>query len=184
VSSLPPQSAPDGQPPAQRGFGLIEVLIAVLVVAVGLLGFAKMQALAVGSTRNSGTRAIVAMQTSALAAAMRANQAYWAAGLAPASFTVSGSTLSNSTLNGLTTNCTTGVCTPAQMAAFDLKNWGASLTAMFPASGGTVSCSTVVGSPVTCTITVSWSEKTIALNAATASGTATGTLNYTLLVQP
>src|SRR5882762_10823187 len=85
---------------AVRGFGLIEVLIAVLVVAIGLLGFAKMQALAVGSTRSSGTRAIVALQTSALAAAMRANEAYWAAGLAPATFTVNGAVLSDSTLNG------------------------------------------------------------------------------------
>jgi len=169
---------------AVRGFSLIEVLIAVLVVAIGLLGFAKMQALAVGSTRSSGTRAIVALQTSALAAAMRANEAYWAAGLAPATFTVNGAVLSDSTLNGFAVNCTSGACTPAQMAAFDLKNWGTSLLALFPSSGGTVSCSTVVGSPVTCTITVSWSEKTVAINAATAAGSAPRTLNYTLLVQP
>jgi type IV pilus assembly protein PilV len=169
---------------AARGFGLIEVMIAVLVIAVGLLGFAKMQALAVGSTRNSGTRAIVAMQTSALAAAMRANEAYWAAGLAPASFSVAGTTLSDATLNGLTADCTAAACTPVQMAAFDLKNWGASLLAMFPGGGGTVACSTVAGSPVTCTITVSWSEKTIAINAATSAGSAPATLTYTLLVQP
>jgi type IV pilus assembly protein PilV len=70
------------------------------------------------------------------------------------------------------------------MAAFDLKNWGASLAAVFPGGGGTVSCSTVVGSPVTCTITVNWTEKTIAINATTASASAPVTLNYTLLVQP
>jgi type IV pilus assembly protein PilV len=169
---------------AVRGFGLIEVLIAVAVVAIGLLGFAKMQALAVGSTHNSGTRAIVALQASALAGVMRANEAYWAAGLAPATFTVTGSTLSDTTLNGLTTVCTSGVCTPVQMAAFDLKNWGTSLAAMFPSSTGTISCSTVVGSPVTCTITVNWSEKTVAVNAAVSSGSAPVTLSYTLLVQP
>lgn len=171
-------------PASQRGFSLVEVMIAVLIVAVGLLGFAKMQALAVGSTRNSGTRSMVAMQTSALAASMRANEAYWAAGLAPATFTVTGATLGDATLDGLTVDCTAGVCTPAQMAAFDLKNWGTSLTALFPSASGTIACSTVLGSPVTCTITVSWSEKTVAINAATVSGSAPGTLNYTLLVQP
>jgi type IV pilus assembly protein PilV len=70
------------------------------------------------------------------------------------------------------------------MAAFDLKNWGTSLAALFPGASGAIACSTVVGSPVTCTIGVSWSEKTIAINAATVSGSAPGTLNYTLLVQP
>jgi type IV pilus assembly protein PilV len=159
-------------------------MIAVVVIAIGLLGFAKMQALALGSTHNSGTRSLVALQASALAGAMRANEAYWAAGLAPATFTVTGSTVSDTTLNGLTIDCTAAACTPAQVAAFDVKNWGASLAAMFPGSSGSIACSTVVGSPVTCTITVTWSEKTIAVNAATASGSGPATLNYTLLVQP
>ena len=167
-----------------KGFGLIEALIAVAVVAIGLLGFAKMQALAVGSTHSSGTRALIAMQASSLAGAMRANQAYWAAGVAPASFTVSGSTLTDTTLNGLSNDCTAAVCTPAQMAAFDVKNWGTSLAAMFPGAGATISCSTVIGSPVTCTITVNWSEKVAAVNAAVAGGSAPVVLAYTQLVQP
>jgi type IV pilus assembly protein PilV len=169
---------------ASRGFGLIEALIAVAVVAIGLLGFAKMQALSVGSTHNSGTRALVALQASALAGTMRANEAYWAAGLAPASFTVTGSTLGDATLNGASTDCASVHCTPAQMAAYDVKAWGTSLAATFPSANATISCSTVVGSPVTCTITVNWSEKTVAINAATASGSAPATLSYTLLVQP
>ena len=167
-----------------RGFGLIEVLIAVAVVAIGLLGFAKMQALSVGSTHNSGTRALIALQASGLAGAMRANEAYWGAGLAPATFTVTGSTLGDSTLNGMTTDCTAGTCTAAQVAAYDLKAWGASLAAMFPSSTATVSCSTTIGTPVTCTITVNWSEKTIAVNASVAGSSAPSTLAYTLLVQP
>jgi type IV pilus assembly protein PilV len=166
------------------GFGLIEAMVAVAVVAIGLLGFAKMQALAVGSTHNSGTRALIAMQASSLAGAMRANQAYWGAGTAPASFTVTGSTLSDTTLNGLTNDCTAAVCTPVQMAAFDVKNWGTSLAAMFPGGGATISCSTVIGSPITCTITVNWSEKVTAVNTAAAAGSAPVVLSYTQLVQP
>ncbi|HTT13399.1 MAG TPA: type IV pilus modification protein PilV [Burkholderiaceae bacterium] len=167
-----------------RGFGLIEMLVAVAVVAIGLLGFAKMQALAIGSTHNSGTRALIALQASSLASAMRANEAYWGAGIAPASFTVSGAQLSDATLSTYTSDCTTVVCTPAQMAAFDARTWGASLAAMFPGAGATISCSTVIGTPVTCTITVNWSEKTVAVNAAVAAGSAPATLAYTLLVQP
>jgi len=169
---------------APRGFGLIEMLVAVAVVAIGLLGFAKMQALAIGSTHNSGTRALVALQASSLAGAMRANEAYWAAGVAPASFTVSGATLSDATLSSFTTDCTSVVCTPAQMAAFDARTWGSSLAAMFPGANATISCSTVIGTPVTCTITVSWSEKTVAVNAAVAASSGPATLSYTLLVQP
>jgi type IV pilus assembly protein PilV len=168
----------------QRGFGLIEAMVAVAVVAIGLLGFAKMQALAVGSTHSSGTRALIAMQASSLAGAMRANEAYWGAGVAPASFTVAGSTLSDTTLNGLTNDCTAAVCTPVQMAAFDVKNWGTSLAAMFPGGGATISCSTVIGSPITCTITVNWTEKVTAVNAAVSAGSAPVVLAYTQVVQP
>ena len=70
----------------QRGFTLLEVLVAILVTSVGLLGLAKMQALAVSSTQVASSKSIIAMQTAGLAAAMHGNRAYWGNGLAPATF--------------------------------------------------------------------------------------------------
>jgi len=69
---------------ACRGFSLVEVMVALVVCAIGLLGLAKMESLAVASTSVAAARSIAAIEASSLAAAMHANKAYWAAGTAPA----------------------------------------------------------------------------------------------------
>src|SRR5271165_540814 len=71
-----------------HGFSLVEVMVALVVCALGLLGLAKMESLAVVSTAVASSRSLAAIQASSLAAAMHANRGYWAAGLAPASTTV------------------------------------------------------------------------------------------------
>jgi len=168
---------------AGRGFSLVEVMIAVFVIAVGLLGMGKMQALAISSTKNASVRSIAALQATSLTAAMRANGAYWSAGLAPASVTVTGTTLGDATLNAQTTDCSAAVCTPVQMAAFDLRAWGTNLAASFPSGSGAVSCTTSLSAPISCTVTVNWVERTVGINSA-AAGTSATTLSYNLLVQP
>src|ERR1700675_2427505 len=78
------------------GFTLIEVLVALIITAIGLLGIAKIQALVYANTSSASARGLVAIQAAGLAAAMHANRAYWALGLAPypgaAGFTITGST--------------------------------------------------------------------------------------------
>ena len=175
----------------QAGFTLIEVLVALIVIAIGLLGVAGMQALAINSTSIARTQSLAAMQASSLAAAMQANEAYWTNG-ALASTTVNGQTLSDATLNSQTVDCSAAPCNlSAQMAAYDLKQWGQSLQNLLPGGQGQVTCTTIIGTPVTCTISVSWTEKNVALNAAT--GTETGALatgqggitqTYSMVVQP
>lgn len=60
------------------GFTLVEVMVALIIIAIGTLGIAKMQALALSSTGASRSRALAAIEASSLAAAMHANRAYWA----------------------------------------------------------------------------------------------------------
>jgi type IV pilus assembly protein PilV len=60
-----------------KGFTLTEVLVALIIIAIGALGIAKMQALALSSTGASRSRALAAIEASSLAAAMHANRAYW-----------------------------------------------------------------------------------------------------------
>ncbi|QQP98111.1 type IV pilus modification protein PilV [Lysobacter enzymogenes] len=57
----------------QAGVGLIEILIAVLVLGFGLLGAAAMQSLALRNSQSSMERSQAVVQTYAIADAMRAN---------------------------------------------------------------------------------------------------------------
>jgi type IV pilus assembly protein PilV len=177
-----------------QGFGLIEVMVSLVVIAVGLLGVAKLNALAIGNTRNSGSRAVAAIYAGSLSAAMHANGLYWqTAGTATAGVTATGGTLTvDSTLAAQTADCaysstnTAPSCSAVQMAAHDLRGWSVSLQQL-PTGSGTVACSpatTPVTAPVTCTITVYWTEKTIANNAAVNSASQPATQHLIALVQP
>ena len=73
----------------ERGFSLVEVMVALVICAVGLLGLAKMESLALSSTSVANSRSLAAIEASSLAAAMHANPGYWAAGKAPATTVVS-----------------------------------------------------------------------------------------------
>lgn len=57
----------------QGGVGLIEVMVAVLVMGVGLLGIAAMQATALKNTQSSLERSQAVVQSYAVLDAMRAN---------------------------------------------------------------------------------------------------------------
>src|ERR1700730_1555965 len=112
------------------GFSLVEVMVALVVVSIGLLGLAKMESLALSSTSVAGSRALAAIEASSLASAMHANPGYWAAGVAPASTTVYYDTSNALQISdtGLATaaTCLTGgggSCAPAQMAAYDVQQW-------------------------------------------------------------
>ncbi|GCB04126.1 prepilin-type N-terminal cleavage/methylation domain-containing protein [Ralstonia sp. SET104] len=174
------------------GFSLIEALITMVVVGVGLLGLAKIQAAAVGNTQISRVRSLVALQTESLAAAMHGNGAFWAAGgTAPATFSVSGTTVTD-TSNVLNQTLTAGMCrsgkpcTPAQLAAYDVQQWASTMNANFPGYSATVNCTTTTGVPVSCNITVNWNEKYIAVNNTTAASgvTTASTQSFTVYVQP
>lgn len=62
----------------ERGFSLVEVMVAVIVICVGLLGIAKMQALALSNTTTARLRSLAAIEAASLAAAMHSNRLYWA----------------------------------------------------------------------------------------------------------
>ena len=172
------------------GFSLVEVMVALVIVSIGLLGLAKMESLALSSTSVAGSRSIAALQASSLAAAMHANPGYWAAGVAPA-------TTSISYIGGLLTitdpglaapaTCTTagtGSCVPGTMAAYDVQQWAAAVKSVLPGYLATVNCTITVGTPVTCTIQIQWSEGAVAGNSAQTNLAGLNQPTYTLFVQP
>lgn len=184
---------------AQRGFSLIEALVALLVISIGLLGVAGLQALAVNNTHTASLRSIAAIEAANMAAYMGANPAFWAQ-VAPSSVTVvygSATPFSGagaSTLNGqLPSSCTSTQCTNYQMAAWDLNNWGRDLAQQLPAGRGGVQCkgsTGAVSNPYTCIINVQWQEKSLSLNVTGTSTTSaapapsTTMQTYSMVTQP
>ncbi|WP_203143961.1 type IV pilus modification protein PilV [Marinobacter mangrovi] len=57
----------------QRGFTMIEVLVAVLILAIGLLGVAGVQLLSMQQTSNANMRSVATMYAQDVAERVRAN---------------------------------------------------------------------------------------------------------------
>jgi type IV pilus assembly protein PilV len=178
----------------QRGFTLIEVLVSMIVVAIGLLGIAKIQALSFQSTGMAGLRSIAALEASSLAGSMHADRAYWAGGTAAtgAGITVTSTgagtyTISDPNLSAAAT-CTTATatppdCAPLTLAAYDLQQWAGNAATLLPFPVSNIVCTNVAGVPVSCTIQITWSENTVAVNnQGTAGGLQAPT--YVLYVEP
>jgi type IV pilus assembly protein PilV len=182
-SALPAAVVADSRACAKRarGFSLVEVMVALVICAVGLLGLAKMESLALSSTSVAGSRSIAAIEASSLAAAMHANPGYWSAGFAPATTIVSAA--SNFSAAGPCLTPGAGSCIPSAMAFYDLQQWAIALAAVLPAYLATITCSTA-GFPITCTIQIQWTENAVAANATQTQIGALAAPTYVLYVQP
>jgi type IV pilus assembly protein PilV len=179
----------------ERGFSLVEVMVALIVTAIGLLGLAKMESLALASTSVASMRSLVAIEAGSMVASMHANRDYWASASATTGATITGSapTVSDAVL-AAASNCYNNAvpCTPSAMAAFDVRNWGSTLNNMIPGYSASIVCTqpvTPLVTPVTCTISITWVETAVAVNAqqvgiTPGTFTAAQTPTYTLIVEP
>jgi type IV pilus assembly protein PilV len=166
------------------GFSMVEVLVALVVLSVGLLGIAKMQALGLSSNAVAGKRALAAIQADSIAAAMHENRAFWTSAAAVTTWTASTTVVPPSCAQG----GAAAPCTPTALAAYDLYVWAQNLNLLLlnANSVGTVICAATV--PVTCQVTITWTEKTLAINtqgqAAAQAVAGTNLPSYTLFVEP
>ncbi len=173
----------------EHGFSLVEILVALIVMSVGLLGIAKMQAVALSSTSVASQRSLAALEAAGLAAAMHANRGYWGSAAAALKFEVKGGTVTP--MPAAFADCSAvATCTPAVMATYDLQQWATSLQteALLPNYDATIDCTTI-STPRSCTITIKWSEKSVALNSnaeglAESTTSAINTPDYALYVEP
>ena len=138
-----------------RGFTIIEVAIAMLILSVGLLGVAGLQATGMQSTYESHQKSIAITQARDLADRMRANPAGMLAGeyikTIPTAQPSPDCESSGST------------CDAAQLASSDLYNWAGMNGELLPGGQGAVSCTdidpstaAVLESGSDCVITVRW----------------------------
>lgn len=128
-----------------RGFGLIEILVAMLIVAIGLLGIAVLQAKGHKFAHGSYQRTLAVHKAHEMADRMRANRAGVAQGY-------------YNDLQGLPAthiDCAEMVCLPEQLASFDHYEWNATIAEILPSGQGIVSGA---GLNSVFTITVAWDE--------------------------
>lgn len=128
-----------------RGFTLVEVLVALVVLSVGMLGIAGLYLEGLRWGRTSLYRTTAVGLVADMADRIRANP------LAGAAYAGTGP--------GVNGNCVNGgvACTAAELAADDWFTWSAELRQQLPS--GAAGQVTVSGTaPVTYLVTVSWPE--------------------------
>ena len=113
------------------GFTLIEVLIAVLVLATGLLGLAGVQASSLRNNQSAYSRSQATLLAYEMADKMRANRAE-ATKLSTSAYVATSSADTQTSCN------TTTGCTSALMAQDDRARWNANISSALPGSTGTV----------------------------------------------
>ena len=186
---LQPQrrAVPSGRA-GSRGFTMVEVLVSLIIIAVGMLGLAKIQALAYASTGVAAQQSLAAVQAAGLASAMRANRGYWTAVTTP--YTYDSVTSSSNTDANMTSTyvCTylgaNAPCSPSNLAAYDLQNWVTALGNTLPKPKATIYCPTPVSpAPLGCWIKVNWTEENVAINSQSVGNTLASP-TYTLYVVP
>ena len=138
-----PRMKSTSSPRDVRGMSLIEVLVAVLVLAVGMLGVAAMQALALRGGQGSLESSQAVMAANSIIEAMRANRAN-AAGYV---------------YNGIAA-CGTVPAAGASLAGNDLNNWVTRLkdTIGTGAATDTTTCGSISAAGGIYTVTVQWDD--------------------------
>jgi type IV pilus assembly protein PilV len=146
----------------QQGFTLIEVLVAVLVLALGMLGMAGLQSYAVANTHSAYLRSQATILAYDMVDRMRANRQDAQIGSYDVAF--------NTPPTGAF-NCENNVCAnTANMASFDLDQWkcmlgawnadpvcaGMNITGRLPNGDGQITRNGLVH-----TVTVRWDDRDV-----------------------
>jgi len=126
----------------QTGFSLLEVLIAIVITSIGLLGLAAMQATGLRNNHSAYHRSQATVLAYDIADRMRSNASSMISYTTPAE------------VETLVAGCaTTGGCTAAQLAQNDLVEWNADLAAALPGGTGSIALAGDIF-----TISVNWDD--------------------------
>lgn len=121
----------------QRGVGLIEVLVAVLVLSFGMLGVAALQATSVRTNQSATMRSLAVSYAYAIADSMRANGAQVASD--PSTYNIAANAASAG----------------SGQAKTDLEQWKDDLSSSLPNGDGSIAYSAANNQ---WTITVTWDD--------------------------
>lgn len=141
---------------SSRGFTLLEVLVALLVLSVGLLGLAALQTLGLKFNTQSYQRTQATLLLDDMIERMRSNPD----GVANGDYdTLLKTPVSASSPPSLKADCAVVTCNAADMAVYDMNQWLNSMSAIKLASAQ----GQIVSKPPLYTITVMWSENNLTM---------------------
>lgn len=126
---------------------MIDVLIALVVLSIGLLGLAGLQATGLRYNQGAFFRTQATLLAYGMADRMRANTAGVTAGNYNA--------ITPGSVSSSPPNCVGAVCSSSQIAQYDAAQWEADVQSLLPSGQGKV---TGNGNGVY-TITVSWTDR-------------------------
>jgi type IV pilus assembly protein PilV len=151
------------------GFSLLEVLVALFLITVALLGTAGMQAYGVKVTQGGQFRAQAVLLGTDLMERVEANNVA----------AVAGNYVATLPAPPITFDCVTTPCLPARMAAYDLDQFQQNLARQLPAATATI---TITGAgPFVYTLTINWQERSFkSKSSATASAATTESFSFTV----
>ena len=141
----------------QQGFTMIEVLVTVIILSIGLLGLAGLQATSLRNNQSAFLRSQATILAYDIADRIRANFA----GATNGSYNFD----TGNGAPGLVSDCnTTTGCTAAEMAQNDLNDWFLSVTNLLPDGAGSVCIDSDPGTAgcdgngTQFVITITWTE--------------------------
>lgn len=144
----------------QRGVSLIEALVALLVLALGVMGMAGVQTRTLVESRTTNARSAAIQMAEDLLDRMQANVEVRQSNPAINPYVVGWGTPATTT-NCFNTGTTPLQCTGQQLAEFDLQQWKATLSSLLPNGDARVFRSTT--DPSQFGVLIGWTE-TLAKN--------------------
>lgn len=145
-----------------QGFSLIEVLVALLILSIGLLGLAALQITSLKFNTDSYFRTQATFSVYDIVDRMRANSAAVSAGggYDVPTDTAASTVISNySSCKSSSCACDTSSCTSANLATYDLGKWFDRIAATLPGASGTNVPTISINASKKATITLRWQER-------------------------
>ena len=136
---------------SQRGFSMIEVLISLVLIAVAMLGQAGLQANALRFSKSGALRMQAVFLSNEMAERMEGNKAGAIAG----NYVIGSA---SSTVLTSATDCMSAPCSSSVLAAYDLAEWTARVSAVLPSATWQIT-QTTTGNPSTYSVVITWQDR-------------------------